>query len=137
MSHVQALNQDPRKRPESPISEDINSFAVFIPDANARERVTNLASFLWWAEEMSPKLETPAGLIAWRAANEIGEVVGALARHETPPLPPPWYTEYAAAWDEVEREETLPGAVELLERNREPEGMPGATKVDSAKARSD
>jgi hypothetical protein len=74
-----------------PIVQRVLRHAVHVPERAVRERLHQAAGMIYYAGPMAERLPYQAGIIAWRAAGEIFDVVGALLRREDPDPEPEWF----------------------------------------------
>lgn len=81
------------------ISERLDTWSVFIPEKGLRDQIEDLAGMIWWADKISAiDGEHEAQAIAWRIANHVGYVAGALLRREAPPEIPALLRRWRAVW---------------------------------------
>jgi hypothetical protein len=84
-----------------PLAEEIDILSAYIDDDALRDRLEYLSGFIWWCEDVGPRVGKDPRDVTWMATNEVGWIASSLLRGRTHPEPD-WYQSWAAAWDAAE-----------------------------------
>ncbi len=83
------------------LTEEVDILSAYIEDDALRDRVDYLSGFIWWCEDVGPRVGKDPRDVAWMATNEVGWIASAMLRGKVHPEPD-WHQSWVAAFDAAE-----------------------------------